>query len=187
MARPFDTRDVVREQWGSVRLEFLTCGAAHAQYAGNYGSGQIDLTRLSAIDGLDCDDPEGQQTEGNATLSGAWFNPARDGEGFIVEVVNETDVLAYWFTYDSEGNQLWMLGLGELDQSGNVRITMQRSSGGNFGDRFDPESVQLTDWGEVNIEFGECDNASYSWSAAQPFDSGAYDLARLTTLKNADC
>ncbi|HKJ16650.1 MAG TPA: hypothetical protein VJ984_04815 [Xanthomonadales bacterium] len=183
----FDANDVARKEWGSMRLEFFNCSSAHAQYAGQYGSGQIDLSRLSAIDGLDCDDPAGQSVDGNATLSGAWFNPARDGQGFIVEVVNESDVLAYWFTYDTDGSQMWMLGLGELDESGNTQISMQRSSGGNFGDRFDPESVQLSDWGEVSIEFGECDEASYSWSAPEPYDAGAYNLTRLTTLKNADC
>jgi hypothetical protein len=183
----FDPEDVIRDRWGSMRLEFLNCSQAHAQYAGQYGSGQIDLSRLSAIEGLDCNDPEGQMTSGNAALSGAWFNPARDGQGFIVEVVDEADVLAYWFTYDTDGSQMWMLGLGRLDESSQAEITMQRSSGGNFGDRFDPAAIRLEDWGEVNLQFGECDDASYSWNSSETYGAGAYNLTRLTTLKNADC
>lgn len=183
----FDAKDVERERWGSMRLEFLNCNKAYAQYAGSYGSGQIDLSRLSSIDGLDCSDPAVNPTEGNAVLSGAWFNPSRDGQGFIMEVVDESSILAYWFTYDVDGSQMWMLGLGELDETGRTDITLQRSSGGNFGDRFEPESILLEDWGNLTIQFDECEDASYSWMAPEPYNSGAYNLSRLTTLRKAGC
>ena len=183
----FDPDDVIRKNWGSINFEFLNCGQAHAQYAGEFGSGQIDLVRLSSIDGLGCNDAENASAKGNAVLSGAWFNLQRDGEGFILEVIDEATVLAYWFTYDSEGNQMWTLGLGELDSAGEAVITMQRSSGGNFGDRFNPETVVLHDWGEVRLRMGECNDAAYDWSAAEPFNTGSYDLVRLTSLRNAGC
>lgn len=183
----FDPADVIREPWGSLNFEFLNCGQAYAQYAGQFGSGQIDLVRLSSIDGLTCSDTVSGPVDGNSVYSGAWFNPLRDGEGFILEVVDETTVLAYWFTYDAEGNQMWMLGLGDLDGAGLATLTMQRASGGNFGDRFDPASVMLEDWGDVTLQMGECDDAVYSWSAPAPFNAGSHDLTRLTTLRRAGC
>ncbi|HSS64394.1 MAG TPA: hypothetical protein VLS27_08160, partial [Gammaproteobacteria bacterium] len=179
--------DVVRESWGAMRLEFLNCSRAHAQYAGDYGSGQMDLTRLSAIEGLDCDDPNGAVVSGNPALSGAWFNPARDGQGFILEFVGETELLGYWFTYDNDGGQMWLIGLGDVDGAGQAVLNMQRSSGGRFGDQFDPELVELQDWGQVGFEFDECDNAAYTWLAPAPYSNGGYNISRLTALKNTDC
>jgi hypothetical protein len=183
----FHAEDVVRERWGDLRLEFLDCNQAHAQYAGEFGSGQLDLTRLSNIEGLGCEDPDNAEVSDNAINSGAWFNPARDGQGFILEVVGESQLLAYWFTYDTDGSQMWMLGLGEIDGEGRSTISMQRTSGGVFGDEFDPASVELQDWGEVTMEFDACSQASYSWSSAPPYDSGGFNITRLTELKNAGC
>lgn len=183
----FDADDVVRESWGGLRLEFLNCTQAHAQYAGAFGSGQLDLTRLSAIEGLDCDDPENAVISGNPALSGAWFNPERSGEGFILEFVSESELLAYWFTYDTDGNQMWLIGLGEIDSEGQGALNMQRASGGRFGDQFDPEAVQLEDWGQVSFEFDECTTASYAWTADAPYGDGGLDIVRLTALKNATC
>lgn len=183
----FDADDVARENWGSLKLEFLNCGQAHAQYAGEYGSGQLDLARLSVIDGLDCAAPDDAVVSGSSAWSGAWFNPERSGEGFILEFVGESDLLAYWFTYDTDGRQMWMLGLGELDGSMQVDMTMQRTAGGEFGDEFDPENVQLEDWGEVSFQFGNCEEASYEWAAPEPYDSGGFSMGRLTMLKNAIC
>lgn len=183
----FDAGDVVRESWGGLRLEFLNCTQAHAQYAGTFGSGQLDLTRLSAIEGLDCGDPDEAAVSGNAALSGAWFNLARNGEGFILEFVSETELLAYWFTYDEEGSQMWLIGLAEVDATGRATLEMERAGGGRFGDQFDPELIELEDWGEVSFQFNACDDAAYTWTAPEPYGEGGFDITRLTELENADC
>lgn len=183
----FDAADVVRERWGSMRLEFLDCNGAHAQYAGEWGSGQLDLTRLSSIQELGCNDPDQNSATGNAIYSGAWFNPERDGEGFILEMVGEDELLAYWFTYDTDGSQMWMLGLGTVNEMLATEVSMLRASGGHFGDEFNAEDVVLEDWGVVNFEFGGCTDGAYTWAAPPPYDSGAHGLGRLTTLKNAGC
>lgn len=183
----FDPAAVERERWGALRLEFLNCNRAHAQYAGEWGSGQIDLNRLSNIDELGCNAPDDEMVTGNAVYSGAWFNPEREGEGFIMEFVDEDQVLTYWFTYDTDGSQMWMLGVGEVDESLNAEIPLLRSSGGRFGAEFDPENVFLDEWGTVDFRFDACDGASYSWAAAPPYDSGAFALSRLTELKNTVC
>ncbi len=51
----FDPQNVSRKTWGSMRFDFLNCSRAQAEYAGEHGSGQLTLTRLTAIHGLDCD------------------------------------------------------------------------------------------------------------------------------------
>jgi len=183
----FDPLQLSRRSWGSLHLDFLNCNQAYAEYAGKFGSGQLNLTRLSAINGLDCADADNIEVSGNAADSGAWFNPERNGEGFIVETVGESSVLAYWFTYDTEGHQMWLLGVGDLDPAQQARIPMQKASGGRFGDAFDPASVSLEDWGDVSLQLGDCNHASYTWNAPAPYGAGGFDLVRLTSLKNVVC
>jgi hypothetical protein len=183
----FDSQQLERQTWGSMRLDFLNCSQAYAQFGGAFGSGQLDLSRLSAIDTLGCADSEGTVATGEAAYSGAWFNPSRDGEGFVVEIVDESQVLAYWFTYDLDGRQMWLLGVGQLNGSLQATIPMQKTSGGRFGDALDPQSVVLEEWGEVTIRFDGCKDASFAWVAPYPYDAGSYELIRLTTLKNTSC
>ena len=54
----------------------------------------------------------------DASFTGAWFDPTHDGEGFLIEIldggpfgVSGNVALAYWFTYDPEGNQAWMVAI----------------------------------------------------------------------------
>lgn len=48
-------------------------------------------------------------------FSGNWFGgPSRDGEGFLLEVLPGGQLLAYWFTYDEFGNQMWLVALGPI-------------------------------------------------------------------------
>lgn len=183
----FNAEQVSLESWGSIRFDFLNCERAQAEYAGEFGSGQLTLTRLTAIHGLDCADTGDADVSGNSVVSGAWFNPARSGEGFIVETVEEAQILTYWFTYDSEGRQMWLLGVGDLDGGLQATIPMQSTSGGRFGDAFDPESVVVEDWGSVTFEFGGCDDAFYGWDAPAPWYEGGFELIRLTALKNISC
>lgn len=184
----FDPQKVTRKNWGSLRLDFLNCNDAHAEYAGDFGSGQLDLKRLTTIHGLGCPDAGGTGVSDNPVVSGAWYNPAQDGQGFIIEAIDETSVLAYWFTYDADGQQMWMLGVGNIEDNGSLEhVPMERAVGGRFGDAFDAESVVLESWGEVSFQFDTCDQASYRWEAPPPFGSGGFELARLTALRNIAC
>jgi hypothetical protein len=45
--------------------------------------------------------------------SGQWWNPARDGEGFYVEVIDtggNLQIAVAMYSYDESGNQLWLVG-----------------------------------------------------------------------------
>ncbi len=74
---------------------------------------------------------------GNATLerSGSWFDPARDGEGFIVQFFSDSQAVIYWFTYNEDGTQRWFIGLGDAS-----------------GDRLVVDDLQVTDGGSENFE-----------------------------------
>ncbi len=46
-------------------------------------------------------------------VSGGWYNPARSGHGFAIEVAGEV-LLAIWYTYRANGDPTWYLAQGEL-------------------------------------------------------------------------
>ncbi|MCB1613980.1 MAG: hypothetical protein KDI60_19810, partial [Xanthomonadales bacterium] len=52
-------------------------------------------------------------------VSGAWFDPARNGEGVILQVLPNGRALAIWFTYPptgESGDQAWLIAQdGEID------------------------------------------------------------------------
>lgn len=55
----FDPDDVVREDWGSLRMRLETCGTARFEFASvlpEFGSGLFDAVRLGQVAGLDCSD-----------------------------------------------------------------------------------------------------------------------------------
>lgn len=41
------------------------------------------------------------------SLSGAWFDPETPGHGILIDQSGDTSITAFWFTYDSAGNQAW--------------------------------------------------------------------------------
>ena len=46
-------------------------------------------------------------------FTAAWHDPTRPGHGLGLEVIDSNgskNALAYWFTYDKSGRQLWLFG-----------------------------------------------------------------------------
>ena len=123
-------------------------------------------------------------------VSGEWFNPDRDGEGFFVEVVENNDQLQFvvaWFTYDEQGNQMWVVGAQPISSSTTtVLVPVQVTFGALFGDEFDPNDVVREDWGTLRWEFPDCNTARMDYDSFD-FGSGTIDLTRLTKLKGVDC
>lgn len=52
--------------------------------------------------------------------AGSWFDPARDGEGINVEVLDD-QVVAYFYTFDGD-RQTWFVMVGDRPESGAVRL-----------------------------------------------------------------
>jgi arylsulfatase A-like enzyme len=179
----FDPGDVVYSDIGELRIQWEDCSQATATYTVNGVQGSQSLYRLSTLAGLDCEAP----ISSFSTLSGSWFDQTHNGEGLVIEALNDGRVLLFWFSYDDEGKQVWFYGLGE--QSGaDVSISaMFITSGGRFGPNFDPEQVQHELWGSLQLELG-CDFGKFDYASGLPvFGSGKQTLTRLTSPGNPDC
>ena len=159
----FDPDDVVRTSWGELEFDFSSCDSATVDYSGpsEFGSGQLDVKRLTTLWGIDCAGNESKpQSSGkgflNAGFSGSWFDRSHDGEGFVIEVLNETTAIVIWFTFDTEGNPVWLLNAGEIDGATIIVDNLQITSGGIFGPEFDPDKVVKEHWGAAAFTFGSC-------------------------------
>lgn len=124
-------------------------------------------------------------------FSSVWFNPAKSGHGLGLEVIDGGNgtktLLAYWFTYDAQGRQMWVFGSSPITGD-TVRMTGYVTSGGSFDNRFDPDAVRSTAWGTLEFAFTDCDNGSLRYTpndAAAP--AGTMPLTRLTRLFNSTC
>lgn len=146
----------------------------------NYG--QVDLTRLA---GTTCDNQQPHQW-----ISGAWYDPARSGEGFMVEVNEDGRVVVYWFTYapDDSESQAWMIGTGEFAEGRVVIDEMIQPVGTRFGSDFDKSEIELIDWGSLTLTFFDDGSGEISYESNLPeYGSGSYPIERLARPMLAEC
>lgn len=121
-------------------------------------------------------------------LSGTWFNPGRDGEGFTIDVLEDGRVVVAWLTYDSAGLQTWLTGVGEVGDTGEVEVELQITQGPSFGSGYDSADLDRTVWGTARLGFTACDRGSVSWTPVAPgFEPGSLELVRLTGVAGRNC
>ena len=109
----FDPTAVVREDWGSLVFTFESCGVGYASYLPNaaaaaqgWAAEQLNAQRLTSVAGLACPGAAaGANKYLHGGISGAWYDPARDGEGWLVEVLSANLGLVYWFSYTPTANR----------------------------------------------------------------------------------
>lgn len=120
-------------------------------------------------------------------ITGSWFDPAQDGQGFIIEVLDGNRLLFYWFTFQPNGGRDWILGV--LDVNGTVAEgDAIQVSGGRFPPNFDPRDIDQLDWGTVRFEFSGCDSGKVIWDSSRPgYGSGEFPIERLTRIPGLDC
>lgn len=137
------------------------------------------------------DDPyvEAQGFEINNALSGTWYNPQRDGEGFMIDVANAGHIVISFYTYDKSGQQMWLIGTGDVDGSVAV-IDFYVTDGGIYGDDFVSESIDTIFWGTGIFTFSECATGVADImpddAFAAEFEEFSTNITRLTVPVNCD-
>ena len=126
----------------------------------------------------------------NPGLNGNWWNgPARDGEGAQVEVADGGDgglvLVATIYSYDAIGNQIFLIAVGPV-LGGSAEVDVFITDGGTWGEDFDPEQVNESQWGTGTFTSQDCDSIHMALvpnndSQAIGYTDLEYDLVRLTT------
>ena len=179
----FNTDDVEYSDIGTLSLNFENCSTATATYTVDNVPGTQNLNRISTLSGLECEGPISLPSP----TSGSWFDQTHDGEGLVIQHLNDARVLVFWFSYDSEGRQVWFFGLGEQDGTTVTISEANITNGGRFGQDFDPDQVEMKPWGSLVIELGcEFGKLDYSSDLAD-FGNGKQTLTRLTSPGSPEC
>jgi hypothetical protein len=116
--------------------------------------------------------------------SGQWFDPARNGEGIALEVLDNGHALVYMFTYPppgAAGQQAWLIGVGDVIDNGIEFADVQRSSLAFGG------ALQSTHWGRIGLVFDDCSHASMRWDGPPDWGSMEVPLTRITAFAGEDC
>ncbi len=148
--------------------------------------GMLGLALAAAITGAGgLHDARAQDT--NAGYSGTFYNEAQTGHGFVFEVLEDGNLLVYWYTYRDDGTSTFLLGVATPDGEGRFTGTLSQTEGMVFG-VFDPASNDTFPWGELTIEFDDCGTATARWTTTQPgYSDGETSLERLTHVRDANC
>lgn len=123
-------------------------------------------------------------------FTGNWYNPESAGQGFqfeVVDVQGQTDLLAFWFLFDADGNLLWLFGQGPVDGN-QATMDLFQQQGGVFGQPVPSK----TRWGTVTFKFDDCNNGQVEFEQETPgkaeqIGSGIIGLKRVSQIKSADC
>jgi hypothetical protein len=176
---------------GQATLAFSDCTHGTLTYAFTDGSGRNGSIALSRLGNNVACVPGGDSTPpGSYYLSGAWYEPATAGQGFVFDVdpVGHT-LFAAWYTYATNGAQIggpaserWFTIQSSFTPgSGHVsNIPIYQTTGGVFDQ---PTSATTTPVGTANITYHNCNSATltYTFNAGtNSGHSGSIDLARVT-------
>ncbi len=130
--------------------------------------------------------------------SGTYFNETRIGEGItLTQYVSSYVILGnqitpivssvlVWFTYDTQGNQMWLVGNGQ-PTSNRIRFDMIRTNGYLHNTEFNPAQIERLPWGSIELEFSGCNVSAMNYSAQDPLmGSGRIPMTRLTIPEATD-
>jgi hypothetical protein len=197
----FDPDDVVRAHWGRLKLAaqvrpdlpapVLYPGLGQLQLSVEYDGPAgwtgsrllhqqlLEVGRNPALPPSAGSDPRRWQN------SGTFYDPARSGEGFQLQQFDAGNgswpTVITWFTFDTQGQPMWLIGLGTANGSA-LELDLLRPSGTHFGLDFVAANVVRAPWGSARIEFDGCDRVRLHWQAIDPaYGSGTLAAQRLTT------
>jgi hypothetical protein len=124
-----------------------------------------------------------------AGFTGAWYDPSQSGHGLLIEVLPSSRILAFWFTFDPDGQPAWFGGDGQIDHDV-AFIHATQGAGGRWIPNFDPAAHQLFPWGDLTLTFSDCNHGRIDFAGngdSSIWGVGHMDLTRLTSPAGIDC
>jgi hypothetical protein len=127
--------------------------------------------------------------EGKPT--GQWFDPARSGEGFYVEVIQTGDTAQLgiaMYSYDAEGKQLWLVGNKPVEAGATaITVPVVQIEGPVWGSGYDPDDQNTTDFGTITARFTSCNSALFEVHTNVGLEDIVYPTVRLTNVVGIEC
>jgi len=187
----FDPDDVDIELVGQAQMWFSGCQQGKFSYDAFGQQQTLPIERLTRTMAADCRTPiHGRPLEPitqDAGLSGSWYQSDLSGHGFSLQWLSRNEALIVWYTYDDEGRQQWLTGVGGRKGDQILFPEMAVTSGARFGEAFDPGDVEQQTWGMLALEL-DCASGVIAWDATESgYGTGSLELERLTGLQRPAC
>lgn len=147
-------------------------------------------------------DPSAYGAEVNAPLqftghlTGSYFDPAKPGEGMLLEVAEvggQLVMIVSWYTFDDDGFPLWLVGAAPITPgSRSVEVQLASQFGGRLAGDFDPASLTELPFGTVTLQFQNCRSVQFDYQSTHNLDgfprgSGSRNWSRLTDIAGHAC
>ncbi|MBE9549141.1 MAG: hypothetical protein IMF09_06990 [Proteobacteria bacterium] len=173
---------------GQAEIIFTSCDSGRMDYTVDSRSGHLDIGRLTNLMGYDCGLPKpGAPVRQEMQLSGAWINNSSGNHGLIVEVLRDSQIVAYWFSYDNQGNQRWFFGVGKIEADELVFDEVYTTRGGIFGKPAVEAPAELLPWGAMRLQLN-CTGGMLNFNADNSgMGNGQFPLDRLTVIRGTTC
>lgn len=181
----FDPERIVRTEVGSASFTFASCDQGFIDWQIDGIVLHTELQRITELAVPGCDSADLDLP--GRTWSGSWYDPSHDGEGYVLEVLNNGTALVFWFGFDAEGRRRWYLGVGSISGS-TVRFDqLNTGRGPRFGPGFDPAEFVPGDWGSLRLEI-DCQGSRASYQSSAPdFANGELHIIQLTHPSGSAC
>jgi hypothetical protein len=127
----------------------------------------------------------------NPGLNDAWYNPATNGQGFLITVFPDIKQLFLaWFTFDTERppenvsahlgepGHRWLTAQGPYDGD-TANLVIYLTQGGVFDSPQPAASVDLNGYGSMTLEFADCENGLVNYVIPTPGLSGEIPIQRM--------
>jgi len=168
-------------QWWIARLSDLSGREFSVYFASGWGSQVIFivpdlyLVVVTTADNYDYNGPDVDTllvtrilpeltVSLDARFNGSWYDPATDGQGFSMEVLEQYGALvSYWYTYTQAGEQRWFVLQGDL-VDGVGEVTIYESTGGVF---LQNNPTTLSVWGTGRFSAVDCQHMDFSFESAE--------------------
>lgn len=122
-----------------------------------------------------------------ASMAGSWSDPEQSGHGINLEMLPGDRIGLSWFSFNQLGDPAWLIAVG--DHVG-LTATLQATivSGGVFPPDFNPDLIERSPWGTIELTFSSCNTGSMRWQTlADGFIDGEMRLSRITSNPGQSC
>ncbi len=121
-------------------------------------------------------------------MNGFYFDPDANGHYVSLQRIHDNgDIAIVWSTFDSNGNQAWVYGVGQLTDK-RIHASMSQNIGGVLQVGGPPTGSTVRPWGTVDIDLTSCALAQFSYqSSLDGFGSGQFPLTRLAFVSDFGC
>ncbi len=171
------------QHWGRIGITFSDCNDGGMRWDGppGWGSLEVPLARITALQGASCAAPI---TTLPAQVSGAWYDPAHYGSGFVFDQVDPADIATIWFGFDGSGNPVWLNGVLQAAANGTYGGTLAQGLGPHFGSAYAASAFHFSVQGNLSQTQFQCSSGGAQFQAASGapgYIAPTQNLVRITT------